>query len=122
LLLVLSVVLFSSCKTDFGNRYSVGNLDIYYTKEISKDNVKAIGDYFHKNDLILETKHAIQITSDNTSFILRMILDSKYQFLPEKEQYYLDQLEIDIGKTVFDGLNFRIEICDGNFNPIQSFR
>ena len=77
-----------------------------------------MGEYFKENDLILETKHAVQITSDHESFILRMVLNPKLTVFPEDQRGLLTYLESDIKAEVFNGHNFRIEISDGNFNPI----
>lgn len=109
-----------SCKTDFGERYTIGNLEIYFTEDISKKYVESVGEYFKENNLILDQKHAIQLTSDHESFILRMIIDPKLTSLPAEQKLTLKYLESDIKTKVFEGLNFRIEICDGNFNPIPS--
>lgn len=108
-----------ACKTDLGDRYTVGNLEIYFTRDVSTQYVEATGDYFQQNNLILDTKHAVQLTSDNESFILRMILNPKLTRFPAEQQALLDSLEADIRREVFQGLHFRIEVCDGNFNPIN---
>ena len=109
-----------SCKTDFGQRYTLGNLEIYFTPEVSKEYVEAMGRYFQENDLILDKKHAVQLTSDNKSFILRMVLNPQLVTFPQEQQPVLRNMETDMKQVVFDGLNFRIEVCDGNFNPIAA--
>lgn len=79
-----------------------------------------MGEYFKKNDLILDSKHAVQITSDHESFILRMVLNPTITAFPEDQRNLLANLERDIKEDVFNGHNFRIEISDGNFNPIMA--
>ena len=112
--------LFVSCQTDFGERYTVGNLEIYFTKDISKKYVEGIGEFFKENNLILEKKHAVQLTADNNSFILKMILKSGLTELPPTQKATLRLMESEIKEQVFDGLNFRIEVCDINFNKIAT--
>jgi len=109
-----------SCQTDFGERYTLGNLEIYFTKDVSKKYVEGVGKYFEENNLILDTKHAVQLTSDNKSFILKMILKTGLSEFPPNEESTLRWMEADIKEKVFEGLNFRIEVCDGNFNTLAT--
>jgi hypothetical protein len=118
LFLFFVMFLASSCKTDFGERYTVGNLEIYFTPEVSKKYVEATAEYFRVNNLILDKKHAVQLTSDNKSFILRMVLNPQLTSFPSTQKPALKALEADIRSSVFEGHNFRIEVCDGNFNPL----
>jgi hypothetical protein len=110
----------ASCKTDFGERYTIDNLEIYFTPEVAKKYVEATGEYFRANNLILDKKHAVQLTSDNKSFILRMVLNPQLSAFPATQKPVLKALEADIRSVVFDGHNFRIEVCDGNFNPLPA--
>ncbi len=83
-----------------------------------------VGTYFEENDLILDEKHSIQLTSDpmgaeNPGFIINMILNNEYDELPLEQEENLRLLEEDLGRTVYPNLNFRIEICDENFVPLN---
>jgi hypothetical protein len=48
-----------------------------------------------------------------------MVLNSAYEHLPAEQQKNLQLLENDIQAVVFDGLNFRIEVCNANFVPLS---
>ena len=94
--LILFTVILASCETSFGEKYTLGNLEIYFTPPgVSEKYVERLGAYFQANNLIQPNPHSVQLTSDPYSFVLKMVLDD---------------------------LNFRIEICNSNFvplNPIQ---
>ena len=107
-----------SCDASFGEKYTIGNLEIYFTKSVGKRFVVATGQYFNENDLIQDKQHSIQLTSDPKGYILKMVLNDEYKSLPEEQNHNLELLEKDIQAFVFDTLNFRIEVCNANFNPI----
>jgi hypothetical protein len=48
-----------------------------------------------------------------------MILNQKYDSLPAPLKHDLKLLEDDIHQKVFADLNFKIEICDANFYPLN---
>ena len=117
ILLVLSI---SSCSPKFGDKYVVKNLEIYFTSQnVGNHYVVAMADYFRANDLLLDKPHTVQLTSDQEGFILNMVLDSDYKTLPAHQNNNLNLLEADIKEQVFDGLNFRIQVCNANFVPIE---
>jgi hypothetical protein len=98
----------------------IDNLEIYFTKEIGDRFVEGTAKYFDQNNLILDETHSIQITSDSESFILKMVLNDEYKSLPISQQKNLALLESDLKETVFEGLNFRIEVCNANFVPLST--
>jgi hypothetical protein len=113
-----------SCGTSFGKKKEFGNLEIFYSsdKNTEKSNlefVNKIGQYFIDNDLVLDQKHSLKLTSDHNKFILKMILDEKLTELPAEMEQDLELLESDIHEKVFTDLNFEIEICDVNFYPLN---
>lgn len=79
-----------------------------------------MADYFRENNLLQEQPHSIQMTSDENGFILNMVLDDSYKTLPTEQNNNLALLEADIKEQVFEGLNFRIQVCNANFVPIES--
>ena len=48
-----------------------------------------------------------------------MVLDDAFKSLPKDQDNNLALLEADIKEQVFDGLNFRIQVCNANFVPIE---
>jgi len=107
-----------SCSKSFGDKKDFGNLEIYYTKT-PVEYVEGLGKYFEENDLILDHKHSIKLTSNQNSFVLKMILNQKYDSLPKPLEHDLELLEDDIRQKVFTDLNFKIEVCDANFYPLN---
>ncbi|MGV6862129.1 MAG: hypothetical protein ACWA41_10175 [Putridiphycobacter sp.] len=116
---LLGFLFFLSCAKSFGNKKEFGNLEVFYSKSTPVKYVDGIGDYFKSNDLILDHKHSVKLTSDESSFILKMILDAKYDKVPTEIEHDIELLEADIRQEVFENLNFEIEICDANFYPIK---
>lgn len=117
---MLLATLLASCGASFGEKYTRGNLEIYYTDEIAMHYVEDLASYFDKENLIQPKKHSVQITSDSKTFILKMILNEDYETLPKEQENALFLLEQDIAKEVFNGVNLKIEVCDINFNRIRN--
>lgn len=108
-----------SCGTSFGKKKEFGNLEIFYSPSTPVVYVDSVGQYFIDNDLVLDHKHSLKLTSDHNKFILKMILDDKLTELPADMEHDLELLESDIHEKVFTDLNFEIEICDVNFYPLN---
>ncbi|MCB9224100.1 MAG: hypothetical protein H6582_08000 [Crocinitomicaceae bacterium] len=110
----------TSCQTSFGEKYELGNLEVYFTEEIDHDYVERTASYFQDNELIQAEKHSIQITSTplgskDPGFILKMIRTKNSDALGREDSLNLKLLEEDIRSKVFDGANFRIAVCNENF-------
>ena len=118
-ILIIPIV-FWGCEASFGEKYTVGNLEIFYTpKNVGFHYVEATAAYFKQNNLIQDKTHSIQLTSDENGFVMKMVLNDKFKTLPEAQERNLKLLEEDIRNKVFDTLNFRIAICNANFVPIE---
>jgi hypothetical protein len=117
LLFILTTVI--SCGTSFGKKKEFGNLEIFYSESVSVEYVEQVGEYFNDNDLILDQKHSIKLTSNHNSFILKMILNTDYKVLPLEMENDFILLEADLKDNVFKDVNFEIEICDVNFYPLN---
>lgn len=108
-----------SCGTSFGKKLEFGNLEIFYSESVPVSYVEDLGIYFEENNLILDHPHSIKLTSDHDSFILKFILNTDYKALPtEMEDDYL-RLESDLKEAVFSDVNFKLELCDVNFYPLN---
>lgn len=113
-----------SCQASYGEKYTKGNLEIFYTEDCSKY-VEPVADYFETNHLIQEKPHSIQLTSssmgsENPGFIMKMIVTDNKQNIPEDQKYNISSLERDLKTKVYNDMNFRIEVCNENFVPIDS--
>tara|TARA_B100000809_G_scaffold255265_1_gene293556 strand:- start:901 stop:1284 length:384 start_codon:yes stop_codon:yes gene_type:complete len=117
LLFILTTLI--SCGTSFGKKKEFGNLEIFYSESVSVEYVEQVGNYFNDNNLILDQKHSIKLTSNHNSFILKMILNTDYKELPPEMENDLTLLELDLKDKVFKDVNFEIEICDVNFYPLN---
>lgn len=114
-----TILLVISCGTSFGKKETFGNLEIFYSESIPVNYVTQLGNYFTLNNLILDQTHSIKLTSNHNSFVLKVIIDPKHTDLPKKMIIELSSLEADIKATIFKDLNFKIEICDVNFYPLN---
>ncbi len=118
-LFIFTISIIISCGTSFGKKIDFGNLEVFYSESVPKQYAENIGNYFVANNLILEKRHSIKLTSNHNSFILKLIIDEKYDRLPIAMESNLKALESDIDNAVFKDLNFSLEICDANFYPLN---
>jgi len=120
--IILFIILFTllpACGTSFGKKKVFGNLEVFYSESVSEKYAIEVGDYFVENDLVQDNPHSIKLTSNHNSFILKLILDSKYKSLPKDKEIAFIALESDIKKSIFKEMNFKLEICDVNFYPLN---
>lgn len=113
-----------SCQASYGEKFTKGNLEIYFTEDCQAY-VKPMADYFEQNNLIQDHPHSIQLTSSsmgskNPGFIMKMIVSDIDKKIPIEQKFNIDVLEQDIKKQVYNDLNFRIEVCNENFVEIES--
>lgn len=92
---------------------------MFYSDNVPVEYAQNVGQYFVDHDLVLDHQQSIKLTSNHNTFILKMILDSKYDQLPKEMERDLMLLESDIKSVVFNNANFEIEICDVNFYPLN---
>jgi hypothetical protein len=118
-IIITTLFLITSCGTSFGKKKEFGNLEVYYSESVPEIYADNIGTYFINNNLILDKKHSIKLTSNHNSFILKLIINDKYKTLPKEMDSELKALELDIKKSVFTDLNFNLEVCDVNFYPLN---
>lgn len=112
---------FIACSASFGEKYTFKNLEIYYTPPaVNERYVEGLAHYFNQHNLILPTKHSVQLTSDEESYVLKMVLDKKFKTFPADKTDDLKKMEASIKKEVFNDLNFKIVICNANFVPIEN--
>jgi|GEM_PF-945992 len=119
LIIIITTLLTTSCGTSFGKKKEFGNLEVYYSESVPEIYAKNIGDYFIRNNLVLDKKHSIKLTSSHNSFILKLIIDEKYDSFPIEMENDLKALELDIKNSIFQDLNFSLEVCDVNFYPLN---
>jgi len=121
IILIFIITGLTACGTSFGKKKEFGKLEIYYSKgtRVPIRYVNALGHYFEDHKLVQENKHSIKLTSDHNSFVLKMILNPKLKTFPEDMKHDLELLELDLKTTVFEDNNFRIELCDANFYPLN---
>ncbi|MFK8037863.1 MAG: hypothetical protein AB8B74_06205 [Crocinitomicaceae bacterium] len=117
--LALFAAIVISCGSGNGKLHKVGNLEIYYSKEIQIEYVKSLGIFFKENKLIHPSQvHSVKLTSNSDSFVLKMILNDSLKSVPDSKLKEIAFLEEAIGTNVFKNRNFVIEITDSYFNPI----
>lgn len=108
------------CGVSFGEKYTIGNLEIYFDAEaVAERYVESLGDYYVTNNLISDKTQSVQLLFDAESFTLNVVQSDTQHEIQANEQYNLDLLEEDIKQTVFNGMNFRIQVCNANFVPIN---
>lgn len=116
-ILFFTLIFLASCGSKgFGEKAIRGNFELYFTSEINERYVSGILDYYEDNGLILEQKHSAQITSNEESFVLKVIPGKP---LNDTVALNLKILEAEIKADVFENRNFKILLCDAFFNPLK---
>jgi len=123
LILILFPVILLGCGTPQANVKKFGNLEIYYGKDVPVDYVTALGTFFKERGLINpDQTHSMKLVGTSRSYILKMILNSDLESVPEDKLVEIIYLEREIDSVVFDtpyvDVDFEIQITDAYFNPL----
>ncbi|WP_118974750.1 hypothetical protein [Taibaiella koreensis] len=118
--LVISIFLSSGC-SDYGKKIQFGNLDLYYTSAVTKDEADKLGNYLVQRGINNNgAKKTVQLSKDGYTYQFRMVLkqdleqdeDTKRQF--EKQAYLISQ-------DVFNGERVEVHACDEDFKTIRVY-
>lgn len=118
---ILLSLLFISCQTSFGDKYTIENFEIFYGEGVDREYVRKTGIYFRDHGLLQDHKHSAQLLYDpsKAGYELRLVLNPEYESLPGEMIKDLLLLEEDMKHAIFGDLNFILVVCDKNFNPIK---
>lgn len=120
--IVCLILAICACEASYGDKYTIDNFELYYGENVNPVYVQKTAEYFRDNGLIQEQKHSAQLNyqEESSTFVLKMILNNRHKKLPIKMVDDLLLLEEDIRNSVFDDLNFEIQVCDEEFKPIDA--
>ncbi len=119
---IFCIIILSACGSPMGDVKDFGNLEIFYSKDIQENYVDELGQFFQTHNLIHPNKkHSVKLTSNQNSFVLKMIVDPNLKEIPADKKKEIIFLERALDTTVFKNINFVIEITDAYFNPVNLY-
>lgn len=117
------LILFSgitcSCTESYGDRVKVDNIEVYFLPPVNETDAQKIGDYFVEHHLASGERQSIQISKVRNTYILKMILSIESEKdISDQAKESLKSHAKQIGNTIFDGSEVRVEITDEHFETL----
>ena len=117
----VTLILFTgySCTESYGDRIEVENLEVYYLLPVQEEDAQKLGDYFIKNNLASGERQSIQISKKKNTYVLKLILSAESEKdISEEAKESLKTHAKQIGNTIFDSSEVRVEITDEHFETL----
>ena len=123
IIFLFTVFIVSSCAKGYGTTYVSDNLIIYYSIPSDLNQVKALAEFWKKNELMGKKNLSLRLFKfDNGSYQVQLIAtkneDSKT--LKFDEIKMLQELENQLNKEVFQKNKIDLVICDSRFKVLNN--
>lgn len=111
-----------SC-SDYGKKLSYGKSELFYTKNVTKEDATKLGDYLKEQRFFIDDEKTISIQLDKLkdTFLFRMVvLDSALNdknFIANANAF-----PADLSEHVFDKKPVVFHLCDNRFNVEKVIR
>lgn len=102
----------------FGTKLEFNKAELYYTKSVTADEAKRLGDYCVKEELFSDNKLSTQIDKNNGTYQFRMVLKKG----SENEAALLQSAKLladGMSREVFNGAKVEFYACDDKLKPVK---
>jgi hypothetical protein len=122
LVFLFSVLILLSCAKGYGTAYVSGDVSIYYYSPEDLNQVKALAEFWNRNNLSNKKKQFLRIVkTDKGNYQLQLIAfkSELAQRLKFDEIKLLQGLENKLNKEVFTQNKIDLVICDSRFTVLN---
>ena len=97
--------------------------ELYYTDNVTLDEVNKLGNYLEKVSAFGYDEHAISVKLDKKSdvYIFSMVIDKNY-FNDEEYLNNIKPFAQSLSSNLFNNSQVEIDVCDNRFNPIKAIK
>ena len=121
LFLLPAVLILSSCNlfNNYGKKVKIGESEVFYKGDgVNEGNAEKAGNFLVKYKLISKKKKSsVQVTNEENTYIVRLILDPKK--LDESVKLNMWKLQDDLSQEVFGGKPARFAFTDETFKDLE---
>lgn len=120
LLMYLAVIaVLVSCGEGYGTKLQYGSTELYYTKNVTETQAKALGDFLVESSFTEgdDTK-TVQINKEGDVYEFRMVVKDSYI----DDEDYAETVALYasfISEGVFDGKEVEVHLCDDKINTLK---
>lgn len=114
--LLFMLIFLVSC-SDYGEKKSLGNLDVYYTEGVTEYEAKDVGYYLQGKGFGLhERNEMVQLSKDSGRWILKVVMKDGKIFGGGTSWR---QTGKNLSREVFNGAPVDVYLCDNKFNTLE---
>ncbi len=111
---------FNSC-TNYGTQLTFGNVELYYTANITEDEAEATGEYLELLGITEGEESSIQLDKDGDIYLFRVVAAEDYEDIENYEQNAQSFL-YSYSTEVLDGEEVEFHYCDEYFETIEKIK
>lgn len=117
--LITILFIYTSCTESYGDRVKIENIEVYYLPPVNESDAQKVGEYFLKYNLTSGQRQSIQLSKIRNTYILKLILSAESENdISDSAKESLKIHGKQIGNTIFDGSEVRVEITDEHFETL----
>lgn len=116
----LSLLLFTSCSGDYGNKIIGGELSVFFVNAEDEQLAVDLAKYFKNRNLLSGQKQDVQLVREKDVHIVKVIaVDPKEaKSMPLNERKLLLELQKELQDSVFTENSVELVVCNEKFEPI----
>jgi hypothetical protein len=104
--------------TNYGTQLTFGNIEFYYTDDITEDEAEATGDYLEVIGLTEGEESSIQLAKDGDTYLFRVVAAEDYEDIENYEQNVKTFL-YSYSAEILDGEEVEFHYCDEYFKTLE---
>lgn len=117
-----ALLVFCSCRQDFGNRLESKELTVFYTRTQDEPLARQVGEFWKRNNFLGQRHQYIQLDHSSNRFELKLIANQPDEL--KNMSYNERKLLMDLQQTLKDSLfrshNFSLILANANFETLYS--
>lgn len=117
----LAVALLSTATgcNDYGTKLDYNGSDVYYTKNVTEAEAKAVGDYLDKQGAFKDQERSFRIDKDGDVYKFHIILEGDYKSLAGYPEFY-KFMGARISHYALKDAPVAVVICDNKFKALET--
>lgn len=120
-LLMLFVVLFASCNSDYGKKVKVSDhTEIFIKNDATEDEAKKLGNYIDSTWKEQTNEKSFQLSKDSGNYTVRMVVDEAKVKADTTLDVSFQAIQFLIADQVFKGSKVTLILTDNKFNDIKT--
>jgi hypothetical protein len=117
---VVGLIIYYSGTARFGKELKFGNVQLFYTSAVTKDEAEKVGKYLNEQKIFAEPV-SVQLNKTGGTYEVRICVKKGIEQEREKDFFWM-LLAADISQKLFNGAAVEIHLCDERLETLRVIR